>query len=401
MPDIVPKISAVIVAGGQGRRFGEARPKQLAPLAGRPVLAHTLAAFERSLAEEIILVLPGDWLEEIEGEAVRPFGFRKVRVVSGGETRAASTRLGFAASTGDLVLIHDGVRPFVTPDLIAAVAEAAAAHGAALAAVPVRDTLKEAADGRVRRTLARSGIWQAQTPQGFRREILARALAGADQTPATVTDDVALLEPLGLTAAVVPGSAMNLKITTPEDLTLAEALFAAGPVRTGHGYDFHRLVPGRSLWLGGLKIPFEAGLLGHSDADVMAHALADALLGAASLGDIGGHFPDHDPQWAGLSGARLLAETMAKVRAAGWELVNADLTLIGERPKIASYRPAMAEALAAALGVSAGQLNIKATTTEGLEATGRGEALAAWATAGLRPLWPPHKKQEDKYHVKF
>jgi 2-C-methyl-D-erythritol 4-phosphate cytidylyltransferase/2-C-methyl-D-erythritol 2,4-cyclodiphosphate synthase len=181
---------------------------------------------------------------------------------------------------------------------------------------------------------------------------------------------------------------MNLKITTPEDLALAEALLAAGPFRTGHGYDFHRLVPGRPLWLGGLEIPFEAGLLGHSDADVLAHALADALLGAASLGDIGGHFPDRDPQWAGLSGARLLAETMAKVRAAGWELVNADLTLIGEKPIIGPYRPAMVAVLSEALGISAGQLNIKATTTEGLETTGRGEALAAWATASLRPLRP-------------
>jgi 2-C-methyl-D-erythritol 2,4-cyclodiphosphate synthase len=255
----------------------------------------------------------------------------------------------------------------------------------------VRDTLKEVAQGRVRRTLDRAGLWQAQTPQGFRREILARALAegNADQAGlAEVTDDVALLEPLGLTAAVVPGSARNLKITTPEDLALAEALIAAGPFRTGHGYDFHRLVPGRPLWLGGLEIPFEAGLLGHSDADVLAHALADAPLGAAALGDIGGHFSDQDPQWAGLSGARLLSETMAKVRAAGWELVNADLTLIGERPKIAPYRPAMTLALAGALGVSPGQLNIKATTTEGLEATGRGQALAAWATAALRPLWP-------------
>ena len=385
MPETIYKISAVVVAGGQGRRFGGARPKQLAPLAGRPVLTHALAAFERSSVAEIVLVLPGDWREEIEREAVRPFGFRKVRTVPGGETRAASTRLGFAASTGDLVLIHDGVRPFVTPGLIAAVAEAAAEEGAALAAVPVRDTLKEVAEGRVRRTLDRAGLWQAQTPQGFRREILARALAGVDHA---ATDDAALLEPLGLAAAVVQGSALNLKITTPEDLALAEALLAAGPFRTGHGYDFHRLVPGRPLWLGGLKIPFEAGLLGHSDADVLAHALADALLGAAGLGDIGGHFPDQDPRWAGLSGARLLAETMAKVRAAGWELVNADLTFIGERPKIAPYRSAMLAVLSEALKVSAGQLNVKATTTEGLEATGRGEALAAWATASLRPLCP-------------
>jgi 2-C-methyl-D-erythritol 4-phosphate cytidylyltransferase/2-C-methyl-D-erythritol 2,4-cyclodiphosphate synthase len=387
MPEEDFTISAVIAAGGRGHRFGGARPKQLATLAGRPVLAHTLAAFERSPVMEIIVVLPEDWRAEIEEEAVSPFGFSKVKIVSGGATRADSTRLGFAASAGDLVLIHDGVRPFVTPGLIAAVARAAAAEGAALAAVPVRDTLKEVVEGRARRTLERSGLWQAQTPQGFRREILSRALAGG-AAPAQVTDDAALLEPLGLTAAVVPGSARNLKITTPEDLALAEALLAAVPVRIGHGYDLHRLVPGRPLWLGGLEIPFEAGLLGHSDADVLAHALADALLGAAALGDIGGHFPDRDPQWAGLSGATLLFETMAKVRAVGLDLVNADLTLIGEKPHIAPYRSDMAAALARSLGVSPGQLNIKATTTEGLGSTGRGEALAAWATACLRPLWP-------------
>ena len=383
------KISAIVVAGGQGRRFGGARPKQLALLAGRPVLAHTLAAFERSPAAEIILVLPGDRLEEIEGEAVRPFGFRKVRIVPGGETRAASTRLGFAASTGDLVLIHDGVRPLVTPGLIVAVAEAAAAHGAALAAVPVRDTLKEAAEGLVRRTLDRAGLWLAQTPQGFRREILAKALAGAPQAGQTaVTDDVALLEPLGLTAAVVPASPRNLKITTPEDLVMAEAFLAAGPLRLGHGYDLHRLVPGRPLFLGGVEIPFAAGLLGHSDADVLAHALGDALLGAAALGDLGEHFPDREPRWAGLSGAELLAAVMAKVRSVGFELVNADLTLVGEKPKIAPYRQAMTKALASALAVDPGLLNIKATTTEGLGDVGRGRALAAWATAALRRIQP-------------
>ncbi|MDR3038700.1 MAG: 2-C-methyl-D-erythritol 4-phosphate cytidylyltransferase [Candidatus Adiutrix sp.] len=388
MPATDANISAVVVAGGLGRRFGGERPKQLALLAGRPVLTHTLAAFERAPVAETVLVLPGDWREVMEREAVRPFGFRKVKIVTGGATRAESTRLGFAGARGELILIHDGVRPFVTAELIAAVAAAAAEHGAALAAVPVRDTLKEVAAGRARRTLDRAGLWQAQTPQGFRREILARALAaGADQA---ATDDTALLEPLGLTAAVVPGSPRNLKITTPEDLALAETLLAAvaGPVRTGHGYDLHRLIPGRPLFLGGLEIPFEAGLLGHSDADVLAHALGDALLGAAALGDIGGHFPDRDPQWAGLSGARLLAETMAKVRAAGFELVNADLTLIGEKPKIAPYRPAMIAALAEALRVPPGLINVKATTTEGLEATGRGLALAAWATATLRPVQP-------------
>ncbi len=391
-----PTVSAVIVAAGGGSRFGGERPKQLARLGDRPVLAHTLAAFESSpLISEIILVLPADQLEAMLEETVRPFGFTRVKAVAGGASRTESTRRGFAASAGDLILVHDGVRPLVRPELIEAVARAAREHGAALAAVPVSDTLKEVADdGLVHKTVDRERLWRAQTPQGFGREILARALSTAG--PAEATDDIGLVERLGIRAAVVPGSAINLKITTPEDMILAEALLrrpaatdriAPPPFcRTGHGYDLHRLAEGRPLFLGCIEIPFDRGLLGHSDADVLAHALADALLGAAALGAIGQHFPDRDPAWAGASGAAILDGTMEKVRAAGFELVNADLTLIGERPKIAPYREAMAAAVARALGATPRQINIKATTTEGLESTGQGLALAALAIATIRPV---------------
>ena len=393
----LPPISAVIVAGGSGSRFGGSRPKQLALLAGKPVLSHTLAVFEASPdIFEIIAVLPPDWLEIIQAEAVSPYNFQKVKCVAGGASRTESTRRGFEASGGDLLLIHDGVRPLLPPGLIRQVAEAALDAGAALAAVPVRDTLKEVAGGLVRGTVERGRLWQAQTPQGFRREILAEAFKRAAVDGREPTDDVALVEALGLQAKVVEGSLRNLKITAREDLDLAEALIQAGqstparPLssgmpRVGQGYDLHRLVEGRPLFLACVEIPFERGLLGHSDADVMSHALADALLGAACLGDIGEHFPDNDPRWQGASGAVILAGSMAKLRATGFELLQADLTLIGERPKISPYRQAMREAVGAALGVSPGIINIKATTTEGLGPTGEGLALAALATAVIVP----------------
>lgn len=386
MPDLPSSISAVIVAAGSGTRFGGEKPKQLVALAGRPVLTRTLQVFTSNpIISEIILVLPSDWLEVIVEEALAPYGLTGIKWVAGGASRAESTRRGFEAAAGEIILIHDGVRPLIEAGLIEKVALAAWEHGAALAAVPVSDTLKEVTDGLVKRTVDRSALWRAQTPQGFRREILAEALAGTTGTEVP-TDDIGLVERLGLTAAIVPGSPGNIKITTREDLVMAEALLSRTQIpRTGHGYDLHRLVPGRPLFLAGVEIPYELGLLGHSDADVMAHALVDAILGAASLGDIGQHFSDKDVRWAGAAGSTLLKESMAMVRRAGFELVHADLTLVGEKPKIGPYRQAMAEAVALALEVPPASVNIKATTTEGLDATGQGLALAAYATATLMP----------------
>lgn len=382
-----PSVSAVIVAAGSGLRFGGEKPKQLMPLGGRPILSHTLAAFEASrIISEIILVLPEKLLEASLNEAVRPFAFAKVKAVAGGASRGESTRRGFEASCGEIVLVHDGVRPFVDESLIDRVAKAAQDNGAALAAVRLRDTLKEVEDALVLGTVPREKLWRAQTPQAFRREVLAEALSAAGGM--ALTDDIALVERLGLKAAVVEASEGNIKITTPEDMEMAELLFKRPTafMRCGQGYDLHRLVAGRPLFLGCVEIPFEMGLLGHSDADVMAHALADAILGAACLGDIGRHFSDKDPRWAGASGSMILAESMAKARQAGFELQHADLTLVGERPKIGPYREAMRGAVAEALKVSAEIINIKATTTEGLGPTGEGLALAALAAATLRPL---------------
>lgn len=378
-----PSISAIVVAGGQGLRFGTAQPKQLAILAGRPVLTRTLAAFERCPSlDEIILVLPPDWLETIWLQAVEPFGFSRVRPVVGGDSRSQSVRRGFAASSGELIVVHDGARPFVQPPLIEAVIEAAQAHGLALAAIPVSDTLKVVEDAWAVSTVDRRRLWRAQTPQAFQRQIFSRLMASKSEA----TDEASLAEALGYKTAVVPGQPDNIKITTRDDLAIAQQLLAptAPPaLRVGQGYDLHLLVPGRPLWLGGVLIDFPLGLLGHSDADVMAHALADAILGAAALGDIGLHFPDRDERWRTLAGAALLRLTMAKVRAAGFDLVNADLTLIGEKPKIAPHRPAMLKALAGALDIPPQRLNIKATTTEGQDSVGRGLALAASAVALL------------------
>jgi 2-C-methyl-D-erythritol 4-phosphate cytidylyltransferase/2-C-methyl-D-erythritol 2,4-cyclodiphosphate synthase len=347
-----------------------------------------LGIFEKlDFVDEIVVLLPADWRDVIEGEAIAPFGFRKVKCANGGASRTESTRNGLAASAGDIVLIHDGVRPLTAPDVVRQVAEAAMATGAALAAAAVRDTLKLAADDNgalVGRTVDRRNMWQAQTPQGFQRKILAAALADSS---AEATDDVGLVEKMGLPVAIVPSGHHNLKITTQDDLMTAEALMNKSiepQVRVGQGYDVHRLAEGRKLFLACVEVPHDKGLLGHSDADVMAHALADALLGAAALGDIGQHFSDKDPQWAGASGALILAESMAKIRARGFELINADLTLIGERPKIGPYREAMQKAVAAALSVEAVAINIKATTTEGLGFTGTGEGLAAMATAAIK-----------------
>lgn len=377
----LPPVSAIVVAAGSGVRFGGERPKQLALLAGKPVLSHCLATLEASpLISEIILLLPQDWLTVIEAEAVRPFHFSKVKCLVGGRNRTDSSRRGLAASKEELLLFHDGVRPFLSHSLIEEVARGAWEDGAALTAVPVEDTLKRVEQGRVVATVDRQDLWRAQTPQGFRREILTEAF---DLTfGLELPDDIGLVEILGVKARIVPGDKGNIKITTAEDLDMASRLMAP-EIRVGHGYDLHRLVPGRSLFLGCVEIPFDRGLLGHSDADVLAHALADACLGAAGLGDIGVHFPDTEAEWAGVSGEVILEKTMKKVRAAGFELVYADLTLIGEQPKIGPYRQAMNQALAQALGVTPDQVNTKATTTEGLGPTGDGQALAAWATATL------------------
>ncbi len=379
------RVGAIVAAGGSGQRAGLA--KQWLELGGETVLRRSA----RLLADcpgvdELVLVVPAG--EEARATAALAGLGKPGRAVAGGPARADSVRNGLAALPDcEVVLVHDAARPFATPALVARVAEAAARDGAALAALPVTDTVKRAGraapgePARVAATLDRRELWLAQTPQGFRRELLLRAYAAAGAEASAATDECGLVERLGAPVTLVPGEPGNFKITSPEDVARARAL-TESPVASGVAYDCHRFEPGRRLILGGVEFEGD-GLLGHSDADVCAHAIGDAILGAAGLGDLGRHFPDSDPRWKGVSSLRLLSEISALAAAAGWRLGNADVTLAARRPKIAPRAAEMRSRMAEALGVSPSQVNVKATTGEGMGFVGRGEGIAAHAVALL------------------
>ncbi len=379
------RVIGILAAGGSGVRAGVA--KQWLVLAGETVLrrsARALAGCE-VVDSVVVVVPPGD---EARAEAELAGLGKPVRVVAGGAARADSVRNGLAAAGGAaVVLVHDAARPFASPGLATLVAEAAARDGAALAALPVTDTVKRAAAGaalpRAEETLDRRTLWLAQTPQGFRLDLLLSAYDRAGAEASAATDECSLVERMGAAVTLVPGEAGNFKITAPEDLERARALLEA-PVATGVGYDTHRFAPGRRLVLGGVEIEGEGdGLLGHSDADVCAHAIGDAILGAAGLGDLGRHFPDTDPRWKGVSSLALLREIRDLAAARGWRVGNCDVTLAARRPKIAPHGEAMRARLAEALGVAPAQVNVKATTGEGMGFVGRGEGIAAHAVALL------------------
>lgn len=381
-------VVAIIAAAGQGRRFGAAVPKQLLELGGRSLVQRSVDAFDASpLVDEIVVTVP----PELVGEA----GFalaaasKPLRIVAGGARRQDSVANGFAAvgDRADLVVVHDAARPFVTVDLIARTIAAAAESGAAIAAVAARDTVKRAAPDlrSVGETLPRETVFLAQTPQAFRRDVLRDAIARAGSDEAT--DEAALAERAGHAVRIVEGDPRNMKITTPDDLTVARAL-AGGPAapapRVGAGYDLHRLVEGRRLVLAGVEIPGGRGPLGHSDGDVVCHALTDAVLGAAAAGDIGRHFPDSDPAWKDAPGLDLLGRAVAIVGARGFRVDNVDVVVLLERPKIAPHLDEIRRRLAAALGVAADRVSVKGKTNEGVDAVGRGEAMAAHAVALVR-----------------
>lgn len=385
----VQKISAIVVAGGTGSRFGNGLPKQFARLGDRPILAHTLGKFQLvEQVAEIVAVVPTEWESYCRDEIVTPFNLTKVaRVVTGGATRQESVARGLAAVAPDTttVLVHDGVRPLVSPEKIAAVCDALEHSPACLLVLPVQETLKEGEGGAVRKTLERQGVYLAQTPQGFHKSLLAQALAQAEKDHFTATDDAALVERLGVTPQIIAGEPTNLKITTSEDLAFAERLFGL-PVtqsRVGFGYDSHRLVAGRPLILGGVTIPFEKGLAGHSDADVLCHAFADALLGSLGLGDIGSHFPDTEEKWRGVSSLEILRQVAVKVAASHGEITSVDATVVAEKPRLGPYIEEMREKIAQALGISATLVSIKAKTAEGLGSIGAGEAMATYAVAAV------------------
>ncbi|MBP1607261.1 MAG: ispDF [Acidobacteria bacterium] len=387
------RVVAIIAAGGRGERLGAGLPKQLLEVGGRTILERSIDAFAScDLVDETIVVLPPSLA------AASPPGVdvtrQAVRVVAGGARRQDSVAAGFdAVPPGvDVVLVHDAARPFVSREVIERTIAAAAEHGAAIAAVPSRDTVKQAQfdEGRpvVSATLPREEIYLAQTPQGFRWAVLADAVA-LGRRGVDATDEAMLAELAGHPVCLVEGDVRNMKVTTPGDLPIAEALAAragasAAPGwRVGTGYDLHRFVEGRPLVLGGVRVPHDRGLAGHSDADAVSHAVTDAILGAAGLGDIGRLFPDTDPAWKDADSLGLLADAVRRVHAAGFEIVNVDIVVIAEQPKIGPHADAIRASLAGVLGVPSSAVSVKGKTNEGVDTIGRGGALAVHAVALL------------------
>jgi len=378
-------VTAIIAAGGRGERLGAGQPKQFLSIAGQTILERSVRAFlTHAAVDALVVALPADLAGAppayLTGTA------KPLRVVAGGARRQDSVAAAFRAvpARTDVIVVHDAARPFASADLIARTIAAAAESGAALAAVAARDTVKQVDGSVVRATLDRRTIFLAQTPQAFRRQVLSDALALSGDA----TDEASLAEQAGHTVRIVEGEAANIKITTAEDLVMAEAINRAGgapaaATRVGTGYDLHRLVEGRLLILGGVTIPFDRGLAGYSDADAVCHAVTDAILGAAAAGDIGRHFPNTDPQWQGASSIDLLRRAAAVVRGMGLAVGNVDATVIAERPKLAPHVDAMRANLAEALGVSADRVSVKGKTNEGVGELGRGEAIAAHAVALL------------------
>ena len=381
-------VSAIIAAGGAGRRLGAGKPKQLLDIGGGSMLHHSLQAFLRHpRISEIVLVKPAGPLSLfVNLEGLDPSRVQVMRAVDGGERRQDSVAKGFDAvsADADVVLIHDAARPFVSAALIDQTIDAAASHGAAIAALQSKDTVKRVEAGVIVDTIPREQVYLAQTPQGFRRDVLAAAVA-MGRSGVDATDEAALAERAGYRVHVVDGDPANVKITTQDDLVVARARAGTpATARAGTGYDLHRLVEGRPLVVGGVTIPFDKGPLGHSDGDVACHAATDAILGAACLGDIGRHFPDTDPRWKGADSIALLGEAARMVREAGYEVSNLDLTVILERPKIKDAIDSMRTRLAGALGIDRDCVSVKGKTNEGVDAVGRGEAVAAHAVALLR-----------------
>ena len=377
----MPYTVMMVAAAGGSTRMGQ--PKQHIKLGKHPVLIHTLLALQQVEAVDEILLIAREEDHAVFAALAAEAGVIKLtRIVAGGATRQASVANGLAAlpPEADIVGIHDGARPLIDPDTVAAVIETAAQTGAAAVAVPVKDTLKRTdKDGIVIDTPDRTNLWRVQTPQVFDRAALCAAMEAAMAAGRDYTDDCQLMEAAGFSVRLVTGLDTNLKLTTPEDIRLAQALMTkeATAMRIGHGYDVHRLVEGRDLILGGVKIEYEKGLLGHSDADVLTHAVMDALLGAAALGDIGKLFPDNDPAYKGADSIALLRRVVERLNEDGQKIGNIDATILCQRPKLAPHIPQMREILAAACGVDVTQVSVKATTEEGLGFTGSGDGIAA------------------------
>ena len=374
------EIAVIIAAAGQGKRLGADVPKQFLKIAGEPILVKTLRAFcSNEKVDHIFIVTGKDYIRHCE-ELTAAYSLDKVRhVVEGGKERQDSVYCALKSidsmypETG-CVLVHDAARPFVSQETINDVIDAAVRHGAAIACVPVKDSIRQGTSEESR-NIERSNLYNVQTPQGFGKTVLMKAYEQAFEDNYYGTDDAGLVERIGQPVELVMGQYDNIKITTREDMPMEN--------RVGTGFDVHALVEGRPLILGGVEIPFEKGLDGHSDADVLIHALMDALLGAAALGDIGRHFPDTDPQYKGISSVKLLEHVAGLLEDEFYKVGNVDITVMAQRPKIKSYIDDMREIIAETLGIELNRVNIKGTTTERLGFVGREEGIAAQAVCLL------------------
>ena len=382
------RFGAVIVAAGNSTRMGGTGSKVLEDLGGKPVLLYSFEVLARCPWVEELCVVCREEDRQLIQELVSGKTDKPVTVVPGGKERQDSVLAGVDALSPECsyLLIHDGARPFVTPEMADAVCKDAVAYGAATAAVPSKDTCKLSdGQGFVGSTPPRDRLMAVQTPQAFEREMYLYAVRKAQSAGRTYTDDCQLIEAAGGRVRFSPGDYRNIKLTTPEDRLAARAYLGKGErsMRVGYGYDVHKLVEGRKLILGGVEVPCEKGLLGHSDADVLAHAISDALLGAAALGDIGKLFPDNDPAYEGADSLVLLEQVCALLREKGYSIGSIDATVIAQRPKLAPFILSMRENLAKACGVEVSRVSVKATTEEGLGFTGTGQGMAASAVCLL------------------
>jgi 2-C-methyl-D-erythritol 4-phosphate cytidylyltransferase/2-C-methyl-D-erythritol 2,4-cyclodiphosphate synthase len=391
--------SAVIAAGGTGTRMNSSVPKQFIEISGKPILLHTIESLTAvPEVSQIVIALPPEHIPAAEAMLLRQPMKVEIRCVPGGSNRQESVRrgIGHTHPNADIIIVHDAVRPLCERGVMVRVLEAACKRGAAVPGLPATETIQRVSRrGRVLSTPPREELYAIQTPQMFHAGVLKSALERANKEGFLGTDESSVVRWAGHPVFVVPGSPTNIKITRPLDLDIAAMLISGrqrerdgvemneSKLRIGHGIDYHRLTEGRRLILGGVEIPFERGLEGHSDADALSHAVCDALLGAAGMGDIGRHFPDTDPENRGRSSLEFLRAIRAKIKDAGWTIRNVDATLLVQLPKLAPYAAAMQQNIADSLGLDPADVNIKATTTEGMNAEGRGEGISAQAIALL------------------
>ncbi len=383
------KIAAIIPAAGSGTRMGLDHPKQFHLLAGVPILVHTVRKFtDTDCIDSVVVVVPADRVDSTK-HLLKEYGLNQeeLQVTAGGKRRQDSVKAGLdiLPADVDVVLVHDGARPLVTTDIITQCAAAAMEHGAAIVAVPVKDTIKKGnSTNQITQTVDRKDLWQAQTPQAARLNLLLNAYktaAGED-----VTDEASLLERANIPVQLIEGSETNIKITRPDDLIIAEKIMHNNTIpllRVGHGYDAHAFAKERLLVLGGVTIPFELGLAGHSDADVLTHSLCDAILGALGAGDLGAHFPDTDAQFKNILSLKLLDSVITQMATRGFVLSNADITVVCQKPKLAPFIAEMKNNISSVCNVTGEQINIKATTTEKMGFTGRMEGISCHAVVLL------------------